>query len=364
MPPVMASAAFVMAEWLGISYWAVCLAAFIPACLYYLALFWQVDIEAAKNGLKGVPRSQCPSFWKALREGWVALVPLVALIVFLGVMRFSPGISGLYAILSLIIVSQFRKKTRLGLTQFRTALRGSGANMPPAGIACASAGLVIGALTVSQLGIRLSDGIVTLSGGNMFLLLVLAALVCLILGMGMPSLPAYMMVVLFVAPALLRSFNVLPLATHLFVFYFACISFITPPVAIGAYVAAGLAGSDPFRTALIATRLGIVAYIVPFVFIYNPALLMRGPLPEIVLGIVTAVAGVTCLAWGLGGYQKDKLNWGQRALYAIGGTLIVIPRVYFMGAGAAIIVLALLVPRMKRFAQPGKVSEVGNDSKD
>lgn len=209
----------------------------------------------------------------------------------------------------------------MGVSQFKTALRGGGVNMLPAGIACASAGLVIGALTVSQLGVGLSDAIVTLAGGNMFLLLFLAALVCLILGMGMPSLPAYIMTVLFVAPALAKGFNVLPLATHLFVFYFACISFITPPVAIGAYVAAGIAQGNPLRTALIATRLGIVAYIVPFVFVYDPALLLRGPVPQVLLSIVAAVAGVTCIAWGIGGYQKDKLHWLLRILYAIGGIL-------------------------------------------
>ena len=332
MPPIMGLVAFVMAEWLGIKYWNICLVSFIPAFLYFIAVFIMVDSEAARVGLRGMPRSECPPLLKTVKEGWIFLIPLFLLIFLLGVLMYTPETSVLYALAALLLLSAIKwaigvpKKggsTVQGSAQsvWRTGvagLKGGGEGMIMPGIACACAGIIIGTLSVTQIGIVLSDAAVALAGSNQFILLALAAFACFILGMGMSSLPAYILVVIVVAPALLK-FGVPPLASHLFIFWFAIVSFITPPVAIGAYVAAGIAGGSPMKTALRAVRLGFCTYTLPFMLVYNPALILQGSAGEIVLAVITSLVGVAFISWGIGGYFLRRENlWQQLLLLAAG----------------------------------------------
>ena len=334
MPPIMGLVAFVMAQWLGINYWSIVLVSFIPAFLYFIAVFIMVDSEAAKVGLRGMPRSECPPLLKTLKEGWIFLIPLFLLIFLLGVLMYSPETSILYALGALLLLSvikwvpgAYKKEDTTVQGAAKSAwkvgvagLSGGATGMIRPGIACACAGLIIGALSVTQIGIVLSDAAVALAGDNQLILLALAAFACFILGMGMSSLPAYILVVIVVAPALL-SFGVSPLASHLFIFWFAIVSFITPPVAIGAYVAAGIAGGSPMKTGLRAVRLGFCTYILPFMFVYKPALLLQGSVGEIILAVITSLVGVALISWGIGGYFLRRENLPQQLLFMAAGIM-------------------------------------------
>ena len=254
VPPVMGVVAFIMAEWLGMPYWDICLAAIIPAFLYYIALFLSVDSEAVRLNLKGLARSECPSAAETLKRGWCYVLPILTLIYLIGVLKYSPQFAGLYSLALLLIlylinvgIDFSKSQQSFGLDTLKSmgrfllkGLSEGATSVLPAGMACATAGLVIGSLDLSQLGLKLSHGIVFLAGDSQFLLLLLAAVCCYILGIGMTSIPSYIMVVILVAPAL-KKFGVEPLVAHMFVFYWAITSFITPPIALGAYVAAAIA---------------------------------------------------------------------------------------------------------------------------
>lgn len=350
MPPVMGAVAFLIAELLAMPYWAVCVAAFLPALLYYIALFVQVHLEAVKLGLRGLSREQLPSFWKVLKQGWFYLIPILFLIYLLAILHFPVQHCGLYAALTamLIVVINWERKrgTRKGpkdltiwlINCMETAAR---ALLVPA-VACAAAGIIIGSLDSSGLGLRLSGILLSASGGNLFLLLLLTAFASYILGMGMTSIPCYLVLVILVAPALIQ-LGVVPIAAHLFVFYFGLISFITPPVAIAAYVASGISGGDPFRTGFIAMRLAIASYIVPFLFVYNPSLLLMGSIGGIILAVITSVIGIGLLSIGVEGFLLKGLTWLERLLFVLGGLLLLMPVgvVGWMPNAAGVIVAVL-----------------------
>jgi TRAP transporter 4TM/12TM fusion protein len=361
MPPVMGVVAFIMAEWLGVSYLTVCLAALIPAFLYYLAEFIMVDIEAVKLNLKGLPRAECPPFWSTLKSGWFNIIPVLVIVLLIGLLRYSPQYSGLFALALLIVlysIDYFIKYTRKGsgsdslslkraLKFLISGLRGGALNTLPAGVACATAGLIIGSLDLSQLGLKLSHTIVLLAGDSQFLLLVMAAICCFVLGVGMTSIPAYMMVVILVAPAL-QKFGISPLAAHFFVFYWAITSFITPPVALGAYVAAGIADASPLKTGIISMRLGIITYLVPFIFVYNPELLLIGKSLDIVMATITSIGGVVFLSYGISNLNFIKMVSPKNKIVPIvlvsGGILLMNPGLYsdLIGAGLGLIGMYLL----------------------
>ncbi|MFC1981315.1 TRAP transporter permease [Chloroflexota bacterium] len=326
MPPIMGVCAFIMAQLLGISYWTVCVAAFLPCLLYYVAVFIAVDAEAVKNRLEGLPRDQCPSVIKTLKEGWIAILPLAVLVYLLGVLHYSATSSVLYALLVLIVVSMIPNKTRLKPSHFVSAFKNSGPAVLTAGNACACAGIMIGALMVTQFGIRITDIIVSLSGGNLLFLLVLAGAVTYMLGMGTGSVPAYLMVAVLVAPALLK-LGVPPLAAHMFVFFWIVIHFYTPPVCTAAYVAAGISGGNPIRTGFTAMRISVASYVVAFMLVYRPELLMlQGSPLEIILVFLMGAVAVTFLAWGLAGFLlTKKLNALQRVLLISAGTVLFFP---------------------------------------
>jgi TRAP transporter 4TM/12TM fusion protein len=344
MPPVMGVAAFLIAEYLSIPYGEVALAAAIPACLYYVALFTQVDLEAAKRGLTGLPREQLPKLRSVMRGGWVFLVPLLVLIYTLMIDNWAAGKAGMAAVISTFLVGVLQKETRPTLRGFLNSIEETGRTMLDLVAITALAGLVIGALQLSGMSFKLSLMLVTVAGGNVLLLLAFTAIVCIILGMGMPTTIIYVMLAVLVGPALTQ-LGIVPLAAHLFIFYFGMMSMITPPVCMATYTAAAIARSDFWKTGWTGMRLGIAAYIVPFVFALHPALILKGTAQEVAMAVVTAAIGVVFVGIGAAGYLFRPLSWEKRGLISLAG-LLLIPSpsgVYWIAANAAGLALGLLL---------------------
>lgn len=326
MPPVMGAAAFIMAELLAIPYQEIVVAALLPAILYYVALFTQVDLEAGKGGLRGLSPQELPAFFPVLRRGWVFFVPLSILVYVLFIQKSDAGDAGMFAALATLALGFLRKELRSRLRWVLETLVSAGRTLLELGVTVALAGLILGAIQVSGLGFILSYGLVTLAGGNVFALLLLTAIVCMILGMGMPTTAVYILLAVLVAPALVQ-LGIDPLAAHLFIFYFGMVSMITPPICLAAYTAAAIGQADAMRTGLEATRLGIVAYIVPFLFAFSPALLLKGSAMDVSLAAVTAIAGTVLLGVALTGYLFRDLAWLKRVLLGLAALGLLFPHV-------------------------------------
>ena len=324
MPPVMGAAAFLMAEFLNIPYGQIALAAAVPASLYYLALFTQVDLEAAKHGLGGLPAAEIPKFRSVMRLGWVFLFPLGFLIYTLMFQNWEAGKAGMVTVLLTFIVGALQKETRPTFKGILTCIEETGRTLLDIVVITALAGLVIGALQLSGLTFKLSLILVTLSGGNVLLLLALTAFVCILLGMSLPTTVVYITLAVLVGPALTQ-LGVDPLAAHLFLFYFGMLSLITPPDCLATYTAAAIAHSDFWKTGWTGMRLGIAAYVVPFVFALHPALILKGAWGEIFLAIVASSTGTFLLAIGCAGFLFRSLNWIKRSLFCIAGLLLMLP---------------------------------------
>ncbi|MFQ5849786.1 MAG: TRAP transporter permease [Candidatus Binatia bacterium] len=323
-PPVMGAAAFLIAEFLEISYAQVAIAAFIPAVLYYLALFVQVDLEAAKYGLRGLPFRELPSLRSALWRGWVFIIPLAVLIYTLFILHLRPAKAGIAAVVVTALLSFLSREMRLNWSKALGILERTGRSLLDLMIIVAAAGLVIGVLQLSGLGFTLALNLIHLSGGSVILLLLLAAGISIVLGMGMPTVAVYILLAVLVAPAL-TELGISPLAAHLFIFYFGLMSMITPPVCLAAYAGASIAGSEPVRTGFEGMRLGAVAYIVPFVFVFSPALLLVGSPGEVGLAIVTAILGAILLGISFSGFLFRELTWMKRGLLILAAFGLLLP---------------------------------------
>ena len=324
MPPVMGAAAFLMAEFLNIPYGQIALAAAVPALLYYIALFTQVDLEAAKHGLGGLPAAEIPKFRSVMRLGWVFLFPLGFLIYTLMFQNWEAGKAGMATVVLTFIVGALQKETRPTFKGILTCIEETGRTLLDIIVITALAGLVIGALQLSGLTFKLSLILVTLSGGNVLLLLALTAFVCILLGMSLPTTVVYITLAVLVGPALTQ-LGVDPLAAHLFLFYFGMLSLITPPDCLATYTAAAIAHSDFWKTGWTGMRLGIAAYVVPFVFALHPALILKGALSEIAFAVVASSVGTFLLAVGCVGYLFRSLSWAKRGLFCLAGLLLMLP---------------------------------------
>ncbi|MBI4590172.1 MAG: TRAP transporter fused permease subunit [Candidatus Rokubacteria bacterium] len=324
MPPVMGVAAFLIAEYLAIPYGEVALAAVIPALLYYLALFVQVDLEAARGHLAGLPRDRLPRFGSVMGQGWSFLVPLVLLVYALMIAVWEAGKAGMVAVIATLVVGALQREDRLTVRKLLTAIEETGRVLLDIVVITALAGFVIGVLQLSGLGFKFSLLLVSLAGGNAFALLALTAIVCIVLGMGMPTAVIYVMLAVLVGPALVQ-LGIAPLGAHLFLFYFGMLSMITPPVCLATYAAASIARADFMQTGWAGVRLGIVAYLVPFFFAYHPALLLKGTPAEIFLAAITAAGGVILLGIGCAGFLFRPLGWAKRGLAALAGLLLFPP---------------------------------------
>ncbi|MGE5147996.1 MAG: TRAP transporter permease [Candidatus Eiseniibacteriota bacterium] len=325
MPPVMGAAAFLMAEFLQIPYSAVVLAALVPALLYYIALFIQADLEAARAGITRVPEHEIPKP-KAVLAGLHFALPFVILLVALFTYNTPPETAALYAgisVIALAVIFGYRG-VRPKLAPLLATLRETGLAALDIILIGAAAGMVIGVLSVTGLGFNLTLALVEIGGSNLLLLLVLSAVVCIVLGMGLPTVGVYVLLAALVAPALVKV-GINPIAAHLYVMYFGMMSMITPPVAIAAYAAAGLAQADPVRTGIEAVRFGWSAYIVPFLFVASPTLILIGDPLSIAQAIVTAVIGVWVASIGVVGYFTRPVSLPMRVVFFALGVLALIP---------------------------------------
>jgi TRAP transporter 4TM/12TM fusion protein len=341
MPPVMSATAFVMSEITGIPYLEIAWAALVPSVLYFLAVYFMVDYEAKNLGLLGVPRSELPTVRSVLLRDGHLLVPLAVLVYALVVLQVSPLKSALFAMVATVAVSWLRAATRMGPIRVAKALSDGMIGMIDIAVSCALAGIIVGVFSLTGLGLKFAGGLIALSGSELWLALFLTMVVCIVLGMGMPTLAAYVIAAAAVAPAL-EQLGVPALAAHLFILYFAAISTITPPVAITAFAAAGLAGVPPIRVGFLAVKLGITAYIVPFMFVYSGALLLRGDWREVLVAIPTAMLGVWALSRGV---QDRSVHGVWRIIYVLAAVVLIKPGIYTDMLGIGLIAVAFLGQR-------------------
>jgi len=322
MPPILGSAAFIIAELVGVSYLRVVIASIIPALLYFGAVFIMIDLEAIKLNLKGISGELLKNPIKLiLNEGYLIL-PIFVLIFVLVIMRASPVKAALYSIFSVVICANFKKQTRMGFNKILKALNKGATNALGLIAACATAGIVIGALNLTGMGIKLTSIIISFSGGKLWLGLILTMVASIILGMGMPTTAAYLVCAAVIAPALIEM-GTSPLTAHMFVFFFAVLSAITPPVALAAYAASALADAKPMKIAFTACKLGITAFIIPYIFVYNPAMLMEGPSLNIVILIIKSLTAIFALSAAVQGrFYTIKLNFIEEIIFLIGALLL------------------------------------------
>jgi TRAP transporter 4TM/12TM fusion protein len=342
MPPIMGSTAFIMAEMLGIPYTAVAKAALIPAILYFLAVLFGVDIYAAKHGLKGIPRSQLPKVRSMLKQIYM-LAPLIFLIFCMAVFNMTIVRSGLLTIIVTLVLVEINPKTRMTKEQWLQIPVQTVKSAVSVGIACAMAGIISGVIMGSGLGYRISSILTSVAGTSMLLLLVLTMVVSLIMGMGVPTTAAYLVLASLVAPTMIQ-LGIPPLAAHMFIFYFGCISSIPPPVALAG---AGLAGCDPNKTGYKAFRLAFCSFLMPYLFVYNPVLLMEGGVLDILWSLVTALIGAYLLASGFEGFFfRWSLKWFERPLMILGAVMLIVPGMVTDLVGIAIIVVEFVTEFM------------------
>lgn len=349
MPPIMGASAFIMAALLEIPYIQVCLHAAIPALLWFFAFFMIVHFEARRLGLSPIPREEIPPMRKVLRNLHF-IIPIVALVYFLIAGR-SPMLGGFFAVVLLIALTFIRKETRLNLGTFFASFEyGIRAAMPVAA-ACAGAGIIIGCVMQTGIGFYLSAALVKISGGHLFVLLMLVLVASLILGMGMVTVGAYVIVSILVSPALIEM-GVTPIASHFFPFYFAIISAITPPVAVASYAAAGLAEASPWDTGWQGMRLAIPALLIPFIFVTQPPLVFIGSPFEILATTVTAIIGLTCLAAATVGCMFERLTTYERIMLTITAITFVWPigPINLVGLGLLAMVIILQKKRTGKFS--------------
>ncbi|MDR1315520.1 MAG: TRAP transporter permease [Spirochaetales bacterium] len=324
MPPVMGAAAFIMADTLGVAYWEIVKVSFIPAFLFYLALYFMVDFEAAKTRLKGIAAAAAPNAKKVLLSSGYVLLPILCLVYFLGIARISAQKAAFYTIILIIFLSFLKRDTRMTPVKFLKALVSGAIGGMEVGIVCGCAGIIISIILRSGLGMQLTSLLIEISGGILIVLMILTMLTSIVLGMGLPTSACYIIVAILIAPAMVKM-GVPPMAAHLFAFYYGCLSTITPPVALAAYAGAGLAGASPMETGWRAVRFGLCGFIVPFMFVYGPPLILIGSLFEIILAIITACIGTYFLAVGLMGYQFTNVPGLLRVVYFICALCMIMP---------------------------------------
>ena len=342
LPPVMGAAAFLMSDFLQIGYTQVVLAALIPGILYYVSLFIQVDLLAWREGYAGLDEKEAGRV-RDLADGWFFLLPFIALVLALFVFNVYPQTAAIVASVVLVAGAAIfsYKGSRPDLAQIAEAVRGTGLIVLDLVLICAGAGIVIGVLANSGLGFTFTNSLFLLGSGSPVLLLLLAALVCVVLGMGLPTLGVYVLLATLVAPGLVE-IGITPIAAHLFVMYYGMMSMITPPVAVAAFTAAGIAGADPMRTALTSVKTGWLAYVIPFIFVFSPGLTMKGGLSLVAITVAAVVMAIFLLSIALTGYFMRPVGNVQRMLALVAGLLLCIPVNAFASAGILVAAAAAL----------------------
>jgi TRAP transporter 4TM/12TM fusion protein len=333
VPPVMGAAAFLMADILGIPYLKICAAALIPSVLYFLSLLLMIDFEAARKGLKGMSREDQPGFGETLRRCYLLLPILVLLVVML--LGYTPFRAAFTGILCTVLVSAFSRENRMGPRKIINALEVSAQRTILIASACAAAGIIIGVVTLTGIGLNISSVIITSSGGYTLAALALVMVASIIMGMGTPTTVAYIIVATLGVPSLIK-LGFSELSSHFFVFYFGVLSMVTPPVAVAAYAAAEIAKANMMRIGVTAVKLCFVAFLIPYVFIYENALLMQGPWSGILSELWAALIGVVALAGAFQGWFLIKLGWLWRTALFAAAILLILPGMTSNLAGLAL----------------------------
>lgn len=340
MPPVMGSAAFLMAEILGVPYAHVALAALLPALLYYACLYFTVYFKAKKENLRGLSKEETPKVRDVLRKGWPVFIPIAAL-VYLLMSGYSPGYAAFYTIVCTVVVSLLSKETRQSFFVYCQALVDAAKQSVTIFAALACVGIIVASISLSGLGVKFSLLVTQAAGQSLLLALIYVAIACIILGMGLPPIAAYLLVVVVSGPAV-ASLGADLFTVHMFIFYFASLAVITPPVALAAFAAAGISGGNPFKTGFLSMRLGIVAFVVPFMFVNSPELLLRGgSLVDSMYAFMSALVGVFLLASAMEGYVATRMKLWLRVIAFVGGFALIIPEFWTDVMG--VMILAAIV---------------------
>lgn len=335
MPPVMGVAAFIMVEITGIPYKELIMRAALPAILYFLAVYLMVHFHACKHNLQGTGDLLPDVDFKVLlKRKWHLFMPVVVILACM-IYGFTPQRASVFGILSTILVSCFLKETRPTIKKIMNALIDGSKMVAPIACACAGAGIIMGMVMITGLGFKMVRLVVEVSGGNLLIALFLSMFAAIILGMGVPTSAAYIIMATMLAPALINMGTPVIIA-HLFLFYFACVSSITPPVALAAYAAAGISGGDPVKTGFIAMRLGVMSFVVPFMFVYIPGILMFGSLTDIIRAVVTSIAGVYFLSSGLEGWLFSRLSLLWRGIVFISAVFLLTDSMVMIAIGTVI----------------------------
>jgi len=349
MPPIMAAAAFIMSDFVGVPFRQVALAATIPAVLYFFCVFVTVDFEARRLGLRKVPREEMPDLRETLRHDGYLLLPLVALIWYL-YQGFSEEMSALMAVGTTFLVSFVRRRSALGPVRLLKAFESGAQAGVTVAMAVAAAGLIIGCLFLSGIGMKFSYMLMTLSGGQLWVALIYTTFAAILLGLSLPTTAVYLTLAIIVAPGLVQM-GVPKMAAHMFIFYMGVTSDLTPPTCLSPFAAAAIAGSPPMATAWQAMRLGAVLFIVPFMFVYSPELLMLGSWPEILFAFARAGLGIFCLAAGLQGWLRRRATALERALLIAAGILLVVPNLMADAGGLLLLALAWGLQSVRRASE-------------
>lgn len=345
MPPVMGSAAFLMAEYTGISYRDIAIAALMPALLYYLCIYAQVHFRAVRLGLVGLDPSEIPTLWSALKQGAMFFVPLTVLTVSL-LWGYTPTMVALFGTAAVIFVSWFRRDTRLGPLDLWRALAETTFRMVPVAGATAAAGLVIAGITMTGLASKFAHVVYAMTDANQFMALVVGAVLTIILGCGMPTPSAYILAAVLMGP-LMNQLGISLLAGQLFLLYMAVMSAITPPVAVAAYAAASIAEDNPMIIAVHAVKLALAAFVVPFVFVFGPELLWQGPLWKTAVTFFTAAAGLILLAGAIESYSRWCDTLWTRLLLAAGALCMLSPDMWATVMGMLMAAAAIAITKLR-----------------
>lgn len=368
MPPVMGAAAFIMTEYIGCSYGTIALAACIPALLYFTGIFTNVHFEALKRGLLGLPKEQRPVAKQLIKDGWYMILPVIVIVALLctGSSAMKAAIWGIISCLFIWIINIVREEKKFDAAKFAKmfvqGLADSAQSAISVAITCGCAGIIVGVVTMTGLGLKMANGLVAMAGGSLWLTMIFTMLCSIVLGMGVPTTANYIIQATISAPALV-ALGVPKLAAHMFVFYFGIVADITPPVALAAFAGSGIAGSNPMKTGFTATRLGIAAYIVPYMFVLNPILVLVNVnnlstgvfVLMAIKAVVTAFIGMVGLASGSSGFFKAPCNLLERIVLIASGLLLIDPGTLTDIAGIGIILLIYFIQkaREKRTAVTG-----------
>lgn len=355
MPPIMGAAAFLMAEFTGISYWTIAKAALVPALLYFSGIWIMVHLEAKRIGLRGLSKEELPDKKEVLKKLYL-LAPIFVIIGSL-MAGYSPIRAALFGILSVIIVGAFRKETRLSIKDILQALENGARTALGVAAACAAAGMIVGTVTLTGLGLKFASGLIDLSNGILLLTLFLTMVASIVLGMGSPTTANYIITSTMAAPAIILLLNepgateisiAVLLSAHMFAFYFGIVADITPPVALAAFAACGVSKGRPIKTGVIAAKLAIAAFLIPYIFVLSPELfLLDTTFTKAALVITTSLIGMVGIGSGVMGYLMRPMNVLERLIGGVGGLMLIYPGVLYDGIGIALLGTLLVIQFMK-----------------